>query len=130
MRKNFVEKYRFYKFLEDLNETPDAAASPIYYFKKVDEIELDINDVFCYFIRNKKDMSFDACFFIKSKTSRIGVQSIPICQITLTEIEIVAAVFNESIHYLAEGIKFLFGDCLTYTQKMFDAVNNFEIAKR
>lgn len=130
MRKNFVEKYRFYKFLEDLNETPDAATSPIYYYKKVDEAELDINDVFCYFIRNKKDMSFDACFFIKPKTNRIGSTSIPICQVTISETEIVSAVFNENIHYLIEGIKFLFGECLTYTQKMSDALDNFEIAKR
>lgn len=75
-------------------------------------------------------MSFDACFFIKPKTNRIGVTSIPICQITVSETEIVSAVFNENIHYLIEGINFLFRECLTYTQKMSDALDNFEISKR
>lgn len=130
MRKNYVEKYRFYKFLEDLTETPDAATSPVYFFKQVEEIELDVTDFFCYFIRDSKSQSFQGCFFCKPKLSRIGLQSVPVCQVTLTEQEFLTAIFNDSVKYIKDVLKLLLSDCVEYTQSMNNALNNFEIGKR
>lgn len=130
MRKYFVEKYKFYKFLEDLNETPDSATSPVYYFKQVDEIVLDITDFFTYFIRDRKKENFQCCIFVKPKTNRIGLTSIPVFQMDLDETIFCSAVFNENIVYLSDFLRFAFSDCVEYTQSMFDAVQNYEILKR
>lgn len=131
MRKNFVEKYRFYKLLEDLNETPDSATSPVYYFKKIDDVELDIIDVFLYFIRDRKKENFQVCVFCKSKTNRLSsISSIPIFQMDLDETIFCSAVFVDNITYLSDFLRFALGDCVEYTQKLSDAVSNFEIARR
>lgn len=130
MRKNYVEKYRFYKFLEDLTETPDSATSPVYFFKKVEEVELDITDFFCYFIRDRKNEKFTACFFVKPKLSRIGLQSVPVWQGDITEQEFLSAIFNDSIQYIKDVLKLLLGECVEFTQSMSNALDNYEIAKR
>lgn len=130
MRKNYVEKYRFYKLLEDLTETPDSATSPVYYLKKVDEVELEIMDFFCYFIRDRKAQTFQICFFCKPKLARVGLSSIPIYQGVLSESQFLGAIFNDSILYMVDALKFLLGDCVQYTQSLSNALDNYEIAKR
>lgn len=130
MRKNFIEKYRFYKFLEDLCNTPDSATSPVYYYKMVDEIELSIIDVYCYFIRDRKNTSFLACFFFKPKEIRISSQSLPICQILLQESEITKAVFVDSVQTLSDFLHYQFFDCEIYNNNFYKVIQDYEIANR
>lgn len=103
MRKYYVEKYSFYKLLEDLNTLPLGSPTPPYYYKN----KFDYIDVYVVFMQYTPDPSdnllsvlsvadqktaISLFFYRKPKDVRRSSQVVPICQISVGISEFISLV--------------------------------------
>ena len=108
MRKYYVEKYSFYKLLEDLNSLPlGACTTPLYYNKRFDFI-----DVYVIFMQDEisppdnpeapKKTKIGAFFYRKPKDVRRSSQVVPICQIWVELSEVVELVLCPQVRFVVD----------------------------
>lgn len=113
MRKYFIEKYSFYKLLEDLNSLPlGACTTPLYYKKRFDFI-----DVYVIFMQDEisppdkpdapKKTQIGAFFYRKPKDVRRSSQVVPICQIWCDLSEFLGFVLCPQVRYVNEVLNAL-----------------------
>lgn len=103
MRKYYIEKYSFYKLLEDLNTLPLGSPTIPYYYKK----RYDFIDVYVVFMQYTVDPSdnllkilsdddqktaISLFFYRKPKDVRRSSQVVPICQISVGISEFISLV--------------------------------------
>lgn len=122
MTKKYIESFDYYKLLRELTNLPDGATStPYYYRKKFQHI-----DVFVYFIRDCKNMSFLARFQWKYKN--VPLQQVPreICQISCLEMDFVSYVFNDRVQTLSDFFDAEFIECREYTESMKLLAENWD----
>lgn len=108
MRKYYVEKYSFYKLLEDLNSLPfGACTTPLYYNKRFDFI-----DVYVIFMQDEisppdnldapKKTQIAAFFYRKPKDVRRSSQVVPICQIWFDLSEVIEFVLCPQVRFVED----------------------------
>lgn len=113
MRKYYVEKYSFYRFLEDLNSLPfGACTTPLYYNRRFDFI-----DVYVIFMQDEisppaetgdaKKTQIGAFFYRKPKDVRRSSQVVPICQVWAELSEIIELVLCPQVRFVNDMLNAL-----------------------
>lgn len=113
MRKYYVEKYSFYRLLDDLNSLPfGACTAPLYYNKRFDFI-----DVYVLFIQDEvlppansdtpKKTQIGAFFYRKPKDVRRSSQVVPICQIWVDLSEVIGLVLCPQVRFVGDALNAL-----------------------
>lgn len=118
MRKYYVEKYSYYKLLEDLNTLPLGTPTTPYYYKN----RYDYIDVFVVFMQYTVESSdnlysalaitdqktaISAFFYRKPKDVRRSSQVVPICQISVGISEFINLVLLPQICTISDLLSVL-----------------------
>lgn len=91
MRKNFIEKYDYYRFLKDLSQLPDSCSSLPFYFENYEFI-----DVFVTFYRTNNPLSILCSIFRKASSRRNSFSNTFLCYSFNFDIEIMKMLFLDS----------------------------------
>lgn len=115
MRKYFIEKYSFYKLLEELNTLPLGSPSIPYYYKKRYDF-IDVYVVFMQYIPDPSDKlmsvlsdddqktAISLFFYRKPKDVRRSSQVVPICQISVGISEFISLVLLPQVTTISDLI--------------------------
>lgn len=113
MRKYYIEKYSFYKLLEDLNSLPLGSPTMPYYYKN----RFDFIDVYVVFMQYTPDPSdnlfsvlciedqktaISLFFYRKPKDVRRSSQVVPICQISVGISEFISLVLLPQVTTISD----------------------------
>lgn len=118
MRKYYIEKYSYYKLLEDLNSLPLGSPTIPYYYKN----RYDFIDVYVVFMQYAPDPSdnlleklsvadqktaISLFFYRKPKDVRRSSQVVPICQISVGISEFISLVLLPQVTSISDLLNFL-----------------------
>lgn len=113
MRKYYIEKYSFYKLLEDLNTLPLGSPTMPYYYKS----RFDFIDVYVVFMQYTPDPSdnllsilsiedqktaISLFFYRKPKDVRRSSQVVPICQFSVGISEFISLVLLPQVTTISD----------------------------
>lgn len=119
MRRNYIESYSFYKFLENLSQTCDGLWTYTLFYKKIETLDIffacqlqkDMQNLCFVFFRKAKDVRINSTYYVEKLfdynldilellNNYVLVEHIRTMQDFLNELRRQSEVFNEKMRII------------------------------